>query len=144
MHAACLRKLEEMEARLLGHPFAAARVAGLLVSGGDAGLPIELAARSLGYSPRTLIRRLRESDVTYRELRDAHRQRRAETLLRDSDLTASEIAARLGYEDPSNFARACRRWFKSTPRKVRIRLRRLHPPISPSTPGVQPLLAAPD
>jgi AraC-like DNA-binding protein len=123
MHAACLRKLEEMEARLLGHSFAAARVAGLLVSGGDAGLPIELAAKSLGYSPRTLIRRLRESDITYRELRDAHRQRRAEILLRDSELTASEIAARLGYEEPSNFARACRRWFKSTPRKIRISLR---------------------
>jgi AraC-like DNA-binding protein len=63
-------------------------------------------------SKRTLIRRLGEAGTTYRELRDAHRRK-----------LAAEIAYRLGYEDASNFGKACHRWFGRSPGSLRKRLR---------------------
>jgi AraC-like DNA-binding protein len=86
---------------------------------GDAGLPLVKAARLLRVSPRTLTRRLQEAGTTYRALHDAHRRRRAEALLREASLTAAELAYRLGYGDPANFGRACRRWFRSSPGRLR-------------------------
>jgi AraC-like DNA-binding protein len=127
MYESSKRKLEEQADRLRGDRFVASRVVWLLTTGGDAGLPIEAAAKRLGLSPRTLIRRLSESGITYRELHDGHRRQRAETLLIHSNLTLSEIAGRLGYEDTSNFSRACRRWFGRTPGEVRRELRVLAP-----------------
>jgi len=123
MHAAALTVLEELSERLVGERFTAARVARLVASGGDAGLAMEAVARVLGISPRTLIRRLADSGTTYREIRDAHRRRRAEELLVGSDLNMGQIAARLGYVGASNFGRACRRWFGCTPRAARLALR---------------------
>jgi AraC-like DNA-binding protein len=48
-----------------------------------------------------------------------HRRRLAIELLADSSLTAAEIAYRLGYEDASNFGKACHRWFKRSPGALR-------------------------
>jgi AraC-like DNA-binding protein len=73
----------------------------------------------LAVSNRTLIRRLREAGTTYRELRDAHRRRLAIELVAGSSLTAAEIAYRLGYEDASNFGKACHRWFGRSPGALR-------------------------
>lgn len=143
LHAISVRRLEEMAETLRSDLFVASRVAQLLTLGGDAGLPIEVAARRLGYSSRTLIRRLRESGVTYRELRDEHRRRRGEALLRDSRLTMGEVAARLGYEDPSNFARACHRWFDGAPKAVRVRLQQVPTPAPPDVRVGQPLAISP-
>jgi len=124
MYEASVRKLEEQAERLAGSRFVEARVAQLFASGSDAGLPMERVAKLLGVSTRTLIRRLGESGATYRELRDAHRRRRARVLLGTTQLTMGEIAARLGYEDPSNFARACHRWFGCAPGAARQGLQR--------------------
>ena len=74
-------------------------------------------------SKRTLIRRLAEAGTTYRELRDAHRRKLAIELLSETSLTAAEIAYRLGYEDASNFGKACHRWFGRSPGSLRKRLR---------------------
>jgi AraC-like DNA-binding protein len=127
MYESSRRKLEEQADRLRGDRFVASRIVWLLAAGSDAGLPIEAAAKRLGLSPRTLIRRLSESGITYRQLHDGHRRQRAETLLSHSKLTLAEIAGRLGYEDTSNFSRACRRWFGRTPGAVRRQLRPLVP-----------------
>lgn len=122
MFEASVRRLEQLEERLSGDGLVAARVVDLLASSSDAGLAMKAVAKRLGVSPRTLFRRLDDSGVSYRELRDAHRRRRAEALLTTTALTMGEIAARLGYEDASNFARACHRWFGCAPGAYRNRL----------------------
>lgn len=74
-------------------------------------LSADEVARMLGVSRRTLARRLAEADTGYRELVDAELRARAERLLRDGGLSHARIAAELGYQDPTSFSRACRRWF---------------------------------
>jgi AraC-like DNA-binding protein len=122
MYEVSLQRLQMGADRLRDDAQLAPRVAQLLSASGDAGLPIAEAARRLGCSPRTLIRRLAGADLTYRELRDAHRCRRAEALLR-STLPLAEVAWRLGYQDASNLTRACHRWFGTPAGEVRARLR---------------------
>jgi AraC-like DNA-binding protein len=76
------------------------------------GRPNELElTRALGVSRRTLARRLHESGTTFRALLDEHLKHRAEELRRDRRYSQGEIAHMLGFEDPSSFSRACRRWF---------------------------------
>ncbi len=72
-------------------------------------------ARRLCLSERTLRRRLREEGTSYRALLDHVREQLARQMLRDSDRSVSHIAYDLGYDDPSNFGRAFRRWTGSSP-----------------------------
>jgi len=124
LHRVSVVKLEALAERLKGKRYTAALVEELMASGGQGGRPLEDVARRLSVSKRTLIRRLGEAGTTYRELRDAHRRKLAVAFLSDTSLTAAEIAYRLGYEDASNFGRACHRWFGRSPGALRKRLRR--------------------
>ena len=123
LHRVSVASLEAMAERLKGRRYTAALVEELMASGGEGGRPLEEVARRLAVSKRTLIRRLGEAGTTYRELRDAHRRKLAIELLSDTSLTAAEIAYRLGYEDASNFGKACHRWFGCSPGSLRKRLR---------------------
>jgi AraC-like DNA-binding protein len=123
LHRVSVLSLEAMAERLKGRRYTPALVEELMASGRQGGRPLEEVARRLAVSKRTLIRRLRESGTTYRELRDAHRRQLATQLLSDTSLTAAEIAYRLGYEDASNFGRACHRWFGRPPGAMRKRMR---------------------
>jgi AraC-like DNA-binding protein len=113
--ANAVAKLETTARRLEGEDFLLARVEQLLEAAGDAGLPLAAAAKQLRLSRRTLNRRLAECDTSYRALLEGHLQGRARQLLADPSLGIGEVAWRLGYEDPSNFGRACRRWFGKSP-----------------------------
>ena len=88
---------------------------------GDAGMGLADVAQRLGVSRRTLARRLQESGTSFQEIREAHLKRRAQALLQEGVLTVAEVAQRIGYEDPANFGRAFRRWFRASPRSVRAR-----------------------
>lgn len=121
LHRVSVLSLEAMAERLKGKRYTAALVEGLMASGGEGGRPLEEVARRLAVSTRTLIRRLGEAGTTYRELRDTHRRKLAMELLADTSLTAAEIAYRLGYEDASNFGKACHRWFGRSPGALRKR-----------------------
>ena len=46
----------------------------------------------------------------------------AEALLRSPDFGIAEVSTSLGYEDPANFGRACRRWFGMAPGRYRQQL----------------------
>jgi AraC-like DNA-binding protein len=120
-HANACRECEEALAEVRGASMAQ-RVAGLLASvdGGAYPRMAELAARC-GISPRTLIRRLHDDGTTFQALLDAARQQRALWMLQHTDASVEEIAARLGYQDTSNFSRTVRRWFGATPRELRER-----------------------
>lgn len=75
-------------------------------------------ARRLHITPRTLDRRLRSEDTSYRTILDDLRQRMATDHL-ESGTTIDEIAYLLGYTDTANFRRAFRRWTGSPPSSFR-------------------------
>ncbi|HWA61379.1 MAG TPA: AraC family transcriptional regulator ligand-binding domain-containing protein [Caulobacteraceae bacterium] len=76
-------------------------------------LTLPAVASQLGVSERTLVRRLQQAGVTFRELVDAEQRRRAEALISAGDAKMANVAEQLGYSDPSSFARARRRWAKA-------------------------------
>lgn len=76
-------------------------------------------AKVLGKSARTLQRQLREEQTTFAAVLAELRRELAPSLLRDGRLAVSEVAFLLGYEDPSAFQRAFRRWFGQSPRAFR-------------------------
>ncbi len=72
-------------------------------------LAIEVIARRLGTTPRSLQRRLRAENISYRELVDAVRHRRALELVQRG-VAQDEIADALGFSEPRAFRRAFQRW----------------------------------
>ncbi len=82
-------------------------------------LSIELIANELGMSSRTLRRRLTELGTSYQMIMEQLRRGRAVELLRQTTLSIENIAAELGYDDPSNFGRAFRRWTGLSPSAYR-------------------------
>lgn len=71
---------------------------------------LELCARLLGMTPRTLHRRLTDEGTSYSEVLDAVRHRIARECLRVERLSVKEVAYLLGYNDVANFRRAFKRW----------------------------------
>jgi AraC-like DNA-binding protein len=81
---------------------------------------LEAVAESLGMSPRTLQRRLRESNTSFGAMLEEVRRELALGLLNGRDLAVYEIAFLLGYSEPSTFHRAFRRWTGQSPREYRV------------------------
>lgn len=77
------------------------------------------AADYFHVSERTLQRRLAETGTSLNDLRDEVRRTLAERLLSETELSAAEIALRLGYSASSAFTRSTIRWFGKTPRDYR-------------------------
>ncbi|MBX2803178.1 MAG: AraC family transcriptional regulator [Myxococcales bacterium] len=76
---------------------------------------IDVVARRLGISKRTLQRRITAAGTTWTELLTATRLRLAENLLRDPDLTVDDVSVLVGYAEASAFHRAFRRWTGLSP-----------------------------
>jgi len=74
----------------------------------------ELAAAQ-NISPRTLIRRLKQANTSYNAILEDVRKTLAVDYLLRSDMSVTGIGYRLGYQDPSNFGRAFRAWFGTSP-----------------------------
>jgi AraC-like DNA-binding protein len=71
---------------------------------------LELCARLLGMTPRTLHRRLADEGTSYSEVLDSVKHRIAQECLRVERLSVKEVAYLLGYNDVANFRRAFKRW----------------------------------
>ncbi|MDY7561130.1 AraC family transcriptional regulator [Pseudomonas sp. 10B1] len=82
----------------------------------------EMVAHRLHLSQRTLQRRLQEEGTSFQILLDDTRRELAEQYLAQPQMTLLEIAYLLGFADPSNFFRAFRRWFDTTPGEYRARI----------------------
>ena len=77
----------------------------------------------LNMSKRTLHRKLRENDETFRSLLAQVRMDLAERYISNDDYSFTEIAFLLGYTDSSAFSRAFRSWFGHSPTQARERNR---------------------
>ncbi len=76
-------------------------------------------AGHLNMSGRTLRRKLREENTSFRRLADDLRMQMAIKYLRDTDLTVEDIAEVLGFSEAANFRHAFRRWTKAEPHQFR-------------------------
>jgi AraC-like DNA-binding protein len=76
---------------------------------------LEQIAGQLHITPRTLIRRLKRADTSYKALLEELRFDCAATLLQQAHNTVADVGHRLGYRDPANFGRAFRSWTGTTP-----------------------------
>lgn len=72
-------------------------------------------ARQLRLPASTLRRRLADEGQTYRDIKDELRRVLAEALLREGAKPVGEIAAELGFSEPSAFHRAFRKWTAQSP-----------------------------
>lgn len=79
----------------------------------------EEAAATLFISKRTLARKLRSENSSFRKIRDEVLSRQAASYLRDSNLSVEAIASLLNYHDSASFRRAFKRWFGRTPDQYR-------------------------
>ena len=79
---------------------------------------IDVVARRLATTPRTLQRRLARAGTTFEALCDDARKQAARTYLADTTLTIAEVTYLLGYSEPTAFHRAFRRWHGDNPSGV--------------------------
>ena len=84
------------------------------------GAPSSARLASLfGLHERTLRRRLGDGGATVRDLVSEVRRELAQHLLRDTDLSVTEVAHILSYSDSTVFARAFRGWMQLNPQEWR-------------------------
>jgi AraC-like DNA-binding protein len=80
---------------------------------------VEVVARALGMSQRTLARRLASEDLTFTMVLDAMRTNLATHYLRDETLSVSQVAWLLGFQEVGAFTYAFKRWNGQTPTQYR-------------------------
>lgn len=80
---------------------------------------VESVALAMGYSKRTLQRRLKENNTTFQALVDAVRYSQATSYLGHPYYRLTDIAAILGYSELSAFTRSFKRWFGISPQRWR-------------------------
>ena len=105
------RQLEEQARRLVGDMLCSERVAVLLARSPGKRLSEDDVARHLGYSRRSLVRHLAAEGLSYRQLLDTHLRQRATAMKEAGQMTRDRMAEALGYQDPTSFSRAWKRWF---------------------------------
>lgn len=82
-------------------------------------LPIEWAAIIFDMNVRTLQRKLAAEGVVYSKLVEEMLLEQILLLLKGSNLSITEIAAKMGYSDSAHFTRAFKRQMQQTPRQYR-------------------------
>ena len=80
---------------------------------------VELVAKRLGITSRSLQRRLKDEGTTFVGIREDVRRELAQRYL-DDGLAIAEISFLLGFSEPSAFFRAFKRWTGTTPRARQV------------------------
>ena len=83
------------------------------------GARADRVAKKLGMSERTMARRLAKEGVSFIEVVQQLKATLARYYLEEETMPVSEIAWLLGFEEPSSFSHACKRWTGKTPRELR-------------------------
>jgi len=114
LHAKALAELADAARRLSGEETLLLGLERLIANHLPERLREEDAARQLGISRRTLVRRMTSARIAFRSVLDDVLRERAERMLAEGSLSREAMAAELGYADPTSFSRACRRWFPAS------------------------------
>jgi AraC-like DNA-binding protein len=80
---------------------------------------LQRVAAALRLAPRTLQRRLAQEGTSLQDEVEHIQKSVALAVVRDRDLPVEEVAFLLGYEEPSTFFRAFKRWTGTTPNQYR-------------------------
>jgi len=83
---------------------------------------LEEIARRLGVSQRTLERRLSLEKLTFSAVLGGLKTDLSKRYLAENNLSISQVAWLLGYQEVSSFTRAFKRWSGKSPRQVRMRI----------------------
>lgn len=83
---------------------------------------LDVIARSLQMSGRSLRRHLQHGGVNFTQLLDEIQLEIADMLLKEPSLSVKRIALQLGFDEPSSFSRAYKRWSGISPAQYRERL----------------------
>lgn len=116
----CQRELD----KLTSDESLAARVRRLLLESQNGFPSLEVTARQLHLTQRTLHRRLVEEGTSFRELLEDIRHSLAIEHVKSGRFTLEQIAYTLGYSDLANFRRAFKRWEGVAPSRHAISRRR--------------------
>lgn len=76
-------------------------------------------AKDLNMSSRSLFRRLKDEGISFKEIANDAKKTLALEYLTESALSVETISARCGYQDPSNFRKAFRKWTGKAPTAFR-------------------------
>jgi AraC-like DNA-binding protein len=126
LHSILYRNAEELAARLPETDSVVDELRRLLTRMAQGDSDIELVARSMATSVRSLQRRLTAAGTSYQKILDSTRREAAGRHLADRALSITEVGYLLGYSEPAAFHRAFKRWYGSTPHEFRLaRLSRL-------------------
>jgi AraC-like DNA-binding protein len=71
---------------------------------------VELIAAHLNMTVRSIQRRLKDENTTYREIAGKFKKELAEIVLADSKFSVSQVSTLLGYSDASALRKAMKRW----------------------------------
>jgi len=118
-----LTKRLEQDLKMIDRPVSERqRVAGYIESLlGNTPPNLNNICKLVGLSERTLHRRLRKENTSFRELLEEVRRERYSVLSAQENLTQVQIAAMLGYSEQSAFSRAYKSWFGVSPLKDKNR-----------------------
>jgi len=115
-----LQQCESMLAELQTQkPSYQTRLKKMMLSRPPGTLSEEEAAAALFMSKRTLARKLKQEDSSFRQIRDEILSRQAADYLSGSQLSVETIASLLNYHDNASFRRAFKRWFGRSPTQYR-------------------------
>ncbi len=82
-------------------------------------LSMENTAEKFNMSPRTLRRRLKLEGTSFQELVDERREKLAVKYLKETELSITQIASRLNFNDAAYFSRSFKRRIGVSPKKYR-------------------------
>jgi AraC-like DNA-binding protein len=83
---------------------------------------MEMIASELNLSSRTVYRKLREENISYKALLSDIKKQLAQAYLKDPSLTINDISCLLGFSEASAFHRAFKRWFGINPSEYRRKI----------------------
>ena len=119
-YSLAFQQCESMLARLQNHePDYQTLLKKMMLSHPAGTLCEEEAAGALFISTRTLSRKLKEENTSFRKVRAEILSRQASAYLRDTQLSVEAIASLLNYHDTASFRRAFKRWFGMPPDQYR-------------------------
>jgi AraC-like DNA-binding protein len=80
---------------------------------------LELIAKELNVSSRTIYRKLKNENTFYKQLLSEVRKELAHDYLKEGSFSINDISSKLGFSESSAFNRAFKRWFATNPSQYR-------------------------